>query len=139
MPAAVSLYGYKAKELNKDTISPSVFKFEIGDESIASLNTDYTRGITVLINGLEIGETTLTATAPNGKTAAIKIIVHEYVAPVDDPQMITTTAISTGPFETSQTTIAKIDYRVKVEYDKSPMKIGEHLLSYVPGDAGENK
>lgn len=125
MPAAVSLYGYKAKELNKDTISPSVFKFEIGDESIASLNTDYTRGITVLINGLEIGETTLTATAPNGKTAAIKIIVHEYVAPVDDPQMITTTAISTGPFETSQTTIAKIDYRVKVEYDKSPMKIGE--------------
>jgi len=125
MPAVVLLYGYKAKELNKDTISPSVFKFEIGDESIASLNTDYTRGITVLINGLEIGETTLTATAPNGKTAAIKIIVREYVAPVDDPQMITTTAISTGPFETSQTTIAKIDYRVKVEYDKSPMKIGE--------------
>jgi hypothetical protein len=39
--------------------------------------------------------------------------------------MITTTAISTGPFETTQTTIAKIDYRVQVEYDKSPMKIGE--------------
>ena len=125
MPATVSLYGYKAKELIKDPTSPSVFKFEIGNESIASLNTDYTRGITVLINGLEIGETTLTATAPNGKTATIKIIVHEYVAPVDDPQLTTTTAISTGPIETSQTTIAIIDYRVQVEYDKSPMKIGE--------------
>ena len=125
MPAAVSLYGYKAKELIKDTISPSVFKFEIGDESIASLNTDYTKGITVMIKALEIGETTLTATAPNGKTATIKIIVHEYEDPIDDPLMITTTAISTGPFETTQTTIAKIDYRVQVEYDKSPMKIGE--------------
>ena len=125
MPAVVLLYGYKAKELNKDTISPSVFKFEIGDESIASLNTDYTKGITVMIKALEIGETTLTATAPNGKTATIKIIVHEYEDPIDDPLMITTTAISTGPFETTQTTIAKIDYRVQVEYDKSPMKIGE--------------
>ena len=125
MPAAVSLYGYKAKELIKDTISPSVFKFEIGDESIASLNTDYTKGITVMIKALEIGETTLTATAPNGKTATIKIVVHEYEDPIDDLLMITTTAISTGPFETTQTTIAKIDYRVQVEYDKSPMKIGE--------------
>lgn len=126
MPAAVSLYGYKAKELIKEPYAPSVFTFEIGDESIASLNTTYTRGVTVMLNGLEIGETTLTATAPNGKTATIKIIVHEYEPPVDDPQITTTTAaISTGPFGTTQTTIAKIDYRVQVEYDKSPMKIGE--------------
>ena len=126
MPATVSLYGYKAKELIKEPYAPSVFTFEIGDESIASLNTTYTRGVTVMLNGLEIGETTLTATAPNGKTATIKIIVHEYEAPVDDPQTTTTTiAISTGPSGTIQTTTIKIDYRVQVEYDKSPMKTGE--------------
>ena len=128
MSAAVALYGYKLKEIMENYNAPSVFTFEIGDESIARLNTDCTKGATVLLNGLEIGETTLTATAPNGKTATIIIIVHEYEEPVDYPQTTTTTAhTSMSETETTTTTTTAMihpEYRTLAEYDKSPMKVG---------------
>ena len=107
------VFGYEDSKEYKDGESPLTFK--IADESIAVIKN--INGPRVELYAKSKGETTLTVTAPDGRTTTARVVVDEALP-------TTTTTVRINDTETTTTTV-KIDYRVQVEYDKSPMKTGE--------------
>ena len=107
------VFGYEDSKEYKDGESPLTFK--IADENIAVIKN--INGPRVELYAKSKGETTLTVTAPDGRTTTARVVV-------DGALPTTTTTVRTNDTETSTTTV-KIDYKVQVEYDESPMKTGE--------------
>lgn len=102
----------------------SDLEVSVEDKSIATVSeiTDstYAKYISVIyFDILKIGETKITITSADGSRIEVPI----YVKELEDPAYTTTTTAKTT-FGTTTTT-AVFDYATMLEYDNSPMKVGE--------------
>jgi hypothetical protein len=117
----ITLFGYNDDKIYDYEESP--IKFTIDDESIAKIIKVH--GDIVQVNGINVGTTELRAETPDGQKASVKIAVVEV------PPTTTTTAVWSQPTKTTMTTTQPItstviyDYAPTIEFDKSPMSVGE--------------
>ena len=115
----ITLQGYddgKSYEVGESPI-----KFTIDDESIAKITQ--VQGKLVNVMGVAWGKTVLHAETPDGQKASVNVNIVEVppvvstTAWINDTVTTTTTVVTTPP--------PVMDYMTKVDYDKSPMQVGE--------------
>ena len=103
-------------------VGESPVKFTIDNESIAKIVS--LQGYTVHVRGVSAGETVLHAETPDGQKTSVKIVSSVTL-------VTTTTAVWSQPTTTTMTTTQPItstviyDYAPTIEFDKSPMSVGE--------------
>ena len=77
----IKLYGFDNSNYNKNNL-PGILKAEIDDKSIAEIikiTYPYSMDAVYLVKGISEGETTLTVTAPDGRSASINIQVKNDI------------------------------------------------------------
>lgn len=77
----IKLYGFDNSNYNKNNL-PDILKAEIDDKSIAEIikiTYPYSMDAVYLVKGISEGETTLTVTAPDGRSASINIQVKNDI------------------------------------------------------------